>query len=114
MYLIQKGMELNPYYSWDYLYNLGRANYALGRFEEAKSYLLEAMERNQAPGVNRVFLIASFVQLGQLEDAEWEVMQLETSHPQYSLSSLTQVLPITDTALRERLNDDLRTAGMVE
>ena len=112
--LIEKGMELNPYYSWDYLYNLGRANYALGRFEEARQYLLEAMERNQAPGVNRVFLIASLVQLGELEDAEWEIMQLETSHPQYSLSHLPQVLPITDQVLRERLNDDLRTAGMAE
>ena len=112
--LIKKGMELNPYYSWDYLYNLGRANYALGRFEEAKNYLLQAMERNQAPGVNRVFLVASLVQLGELEDAEWEIMQLETSHPQYSLSNLSQVLPITDQILRDRLNDDLRTAGMAE
>lgn len=112
--LIKKGIELNPYYSWDYLYNLGRANYALGRFEEAKNYLLQAMERNQAPGVNRVFLIASLVQLGDLEDAEWEIMQLETSHPQYSLSNLSQVLPITDQVLRDRLNDDLRTAGMAE
>lgn len=112
--LIKKGMELNPYYSWDYLYNLGRANYALGRFEEAKNYLLQAMERNQAPGVNRVFLIASLVQLGNLDDAEWEIMQLETSHPQYSLSNLSQVLPITDQMLRDRLNDDLRTAGMAE
>ena len=112
--LIKKGMEINPYYSWDYLYNLGRANYALARFDEAKQYLLQAIERNQASGVNRVFLIASLVQLGELDDAEWEIMQLETSHPQYSLSNLSQVLPITDQMLRDRLNDDLRTAGMAE
>ena len=112
--LIKKGMEINPYYSWDYLYNLGRANYALARFDEAKQYLLQAIERNQASGVNRVFLIASLVQLGELDDAEWEIMQLETSHPQYSISSLSQVLPITNQMLRDRLNDDLRTAGMAE
>lgn len=114
VYLIKKAMELNPYYSWDYLYNLGRANYALGHFEESKRYLLQAMERNPAPRANRVFLIASLVQLGELEDAEWEVMQLETSDPQYSISHLSQVLPITDEALRDRLNNDLRTAGMAD
>lgn len=114
VYLIKKAMELNPYYSWDYLYNLGRANYALGHFDESKQYLLQAMERNPAPRANRVFLIATLVQLGELEDAEWEVMQLETSDPQYSISHLSQVLPITDEALRDRLNNDLRTAGMAD
>jgi len=112
--LIEKGMDLNPFFSWDYLYNLGRAHYALGHYEQAVQYLLQALERNENPGQPRLFLLASYVQLGQQDDAEWEVMQLEMSHPEYSLSHLQQVLPITDTELRDRLISDLRSAGLAE
>ncbi len=38
---INKGIELNPYYTWDYPYNLGRAYYALGRYEESIAALGE-------------------------------------------------------------------------
>jgi adenylate cyclase len=112
--LIEKGMDLNPFYSWDYLYNLGRAHYALGHYERAVQYLQQALERNEIPGQPRLFLLASYVQLGQQDDAEWEVVQLEISHPEFTLSHLQQVLPITDTELRDKLVSDLRSAGLAE
>ncbi|MHC4784131.1 MAG: adenylate/guanylate cyclase domain-containing protein [Planctomycetota bacterium] len=112
--LIEKGMKLNPYYSWDYLYNLGRAYYALGDYQKATEYLQQAMERNEAPRVLRLFLIASLVQLNRLEDAEWEVMQLEVTNPEVTLSHLNAVLVIADTELLNRLTDDLRSAGLPE
>jgi len=112
--LIEKGMKLNPYYSWDYLYNLGRAYYALGDYQKATQYLQQALERNEAPRVLRLFFIATLVQLGQQEDAEWEVVELEVSHPEVTLSHLNDVLVIADTVLRNRLMDDLRSAGMAE
>jgi len=112
--LIEKGMDLNPFFSWDYLYNLGRAHYALGHYEQAVQYLQQALERNETPGQPRLFLLASYVQLGQQDDAEWEAMQLEVSHPEFTLSHLQQVLPITDTELRDRLISDLRSAGLAE
>ena len=107
-------MDLNPFYSWDYLYNLGRAHYVLGHYEQAVEYLQQALERNEIPGQPRLFLLASYVQLGQQDDAEWEVTQLEMSHPEFTLSHLQQVLPITDTELRDRLVSDLRSAGLAE
>jgi adenylate cyclase len=112
--LIEKAMKLNPYYSWDYLYNLGRAHYALGDYQKATQFLQQALERNPAPRAARLFLIASLVQLGQLDDAEWEVLQLEVSNPEVTLSHLQAVLVIGDTDLRNRLNDDLRSAGIAE
>ena len=30
-----RGMQLNPYYTWHYPYNQGRAYYTLGRYNEA-------------------------------------------------------------------------------
>ena len=112
--LIEKGMKLNPYYSWDYLYNLGRAHYALGDYQKATQYLQQALQRNEAPWAPRIFLIASLVQLGQQEDAEWEIMELEVSNPEVTLSHLQAVQVIVDTDLRNRLTDDLRSAGIAE
>jgi adenylate cyclase len=112
--LLEKGMKLNPHYSWDYLYNLGRAHYALGHYEQAAEHLLQALERNETPSHPRLFLVASYVQLGQQDEAEWEVMQLEISHPEITLSHLQQTLPISDAELRNRLLTDLRSAGISE
>lgn len=112
--LIEKGMKLNPYYSWDYLYNLGRAYYALRDYQKATEYLQQALERNESPRVLRLFLIASLVQLDRLEDAEWEVIQLEVTNPEVTLSHLNAVLVIADTELLNRLMDDLRSAGLPE
>ncbi len=94
--LIEKGMNLNPHYSWDYLYNLGRANYALDRYERAVEYLQQALDRNENVGQPRLFLAASFVQLGQLDEAEWEVEEVQTTFPAFTLSHLRTIFPITD------------------
>ncbi len=110
--LIEKGMELNPHYSWDYLYNLGRANYAVGRYEQAVEYLQQALARNEFVGQPRLFLAASFVQLGQLDDAEWEIEQVKTSFPEFTLSKLRTIFPITDRALVEKFTADLTKAGL--
>jgi TolB-like protein len=112
--LIEKGIELNPHYSWHYLYNLGRAHYTLGHYMQASEYLQETLELNVTPSHPRLFLIASYVQLGQQEDAEWESMQLDVSHPEITLSHLRQTLPISDTELMDRLVNDLRSAGVAE
>jgi TolB-like protein/DNA-binding winged helix-turn-helix (wHTH) protein/Flp pilus assembly protein TadD len=112
--LIKKGMDLNPHYSWDYLYNLGRAHYALGEYKQATEYLQHALERNEGARAARIFLVASYVQLGQQDEAEWEIMQLEVSDPAWTLSHLKRAWPISDTALMDRLISDLRSAGMAE
>jgi adenylate cyclase len=110
--LIEKGMELNPHYSWDYLYNLGRANYAVGRYEQAVEFLQQALARNEFVAQPRLFLAASFVQLGQLDDAEWEIEQVKTSFPEFTLSKLRTIFPITDRALEKKFTADLSKAGL--
>ena len=112
--LIEKGMKLNPHYSWDYLYNLGRANYALGRYERAVEYLQQALDRNESVGQPRLFLAASFVQLGQLDEAEWEVDEVQTTFPSFTLSHLRTIFPITDRELLEKFVTDLTAAGLPE
>jgi len=112
--LIEKAIVLNPHYTWDYIYQLGRAYYALGEYEKAVSYLLQALERNESAGYPRLFLAASYVNLGQVDDAEWEITQAQVAHPEYTYSHLQKTVPIGNKKLLDRFFSDLRTAGLTE
>jgi TolB-like protein/DNA-binding winged helix-turn-helix (wHTH) protein/Flp pilus assembly protein TadD len=110
---ITHGMKLNPYYSFDYPYNLGRANYLLGKYEQAVEELLKALERNEAALMPRLFLTAAYVKQNRIEDAEWEVEQLKLVRPGISLSEMRYMLPQKAELLQELLGD-LKAAGMPE
>ncbi len=112
--LIEKAMLLNPHYTWDYIYQLGRAYYAMDEYDKAVSYLQEAIERNEAVGIPRLFLAASYVNLGELEEAEWEITQAQMTHPEYTYTHLQKIMPIGDKKLFDRLFHDLRSAGLTE
>jgi adenylate cyclase len=112
--LIEKAMVLNPNYTWDYIYQLGRAYYALGEYEKAVSYLRQALERNESAGYPRLFLAASYVNLGEVDEAEWEITQAQMAHPEYTYSHLQKTAPIGNKNLWDRFFSDLRTAGLTE
>ena len=110
--LLGKAMALNPYYTWDYVYQLGRAYYVKGEYDKAATYLHDAIERNPSVGIPRLFLAATYVNLGDTEDAQWEVTEIQLSHPEYTLSYLQKMIPIVDQKLRDRFFVDLRAAGL--
>ena len=113
MALIERGMRLNPYYTWDYPYNLGRALYTLGRYEESIEALEEAKQRNEHVVAIRLRLAASYVRAGRLEDAEWEVEEILVLNPNETLSHLRNA-PIESQELLDRTIEDLRAAGLPE
>lgn len=110
--LITKAMRLNPYYSWDYPYNLGRAYYGIGRYEKAIAVLEEAQNRNEFAISPKLYLVASYVRSGRLDDAQWVAEQLQVQNPSTTLSHLEKALPITDVKLKKGLLEDLRKAGL--
>jgi len=112
--LIEKGMKLNPYYTWDYPYNLGRAFYTQGRLAEAIEALEEAKQRNENVVPIRLHLAASYVRAGRLDDAEWEVEEIQILNPADTLSHLRATFPMRDPQLLNNLLDDLRAAGLPE
>jgi TolB-like protein/DNA-binding winged helix-turn-helix (wHTH) protein/Tfp pilus assembly protein PilF len=111
---INRATELNPYYSWTYPYNLGRAYYALGRTQDAIIQFEKARMRNQNGVPIRLHLAASYVQAGRLSDAEWEIEEVQALSPTDTLSHLRNSLPVKDPVLLNRILDDLRTAGLPE
>ncbi len=112
--LINRGMELNPYYTWDYPYNLGRAYYTLGRYEDAISALEKARERNENAAPIKLYLIASYVRSGRVGDAEWQAEELQMVNPSETISHTEKSIPISDPELKKAFLDDLRAAGLPE
>ena len=112
--LIRKGIQLNPFYTWDYPYNLGRAYYTAGDLEAAIRYLEEARARNPNALPIRVHLAAAYAAAGRQGDAEWEVEEVKALSPDESISLLEATHPVKDTQAMQRLVQDLRKAGLPE
>jgi TolB-like protein/DNA-binding winged helix-turn-helix (wHTH) protein/Tfp pilus assembly protein PilF len=111
---IRKGMRLNPFFTWDYYYNLGRAYYTMGRYEEAIDYLLKAKERNENVIQVRLLLAASYVNVNRMDDAEWEIEEVQFLNPTETLTHTRQTIPMTNLAYLDKLISDLRKAGLPE
>ena len=112
--LLEKGINLNPYYTWDYPYNLGRAHYALGNYQEAIALLEDARTRNMHIVPIRLHLAASYARVGRQEDAEWEVEEVRSLSPADTISHLNSTYPMEDVEVLDRLLGDLRQAGLPE
>lgn len=111
---VNKGMQLNPYYTWDYLYNKGRAYYHLGQYDEAVLLLEKATERNENVVPVKLMLAASYVRSNRLDDAEWIIEQLHILNPATTISHIKKSIPIGNDELREKFLNDLRQAGLPE
>ncbi|MCK5387004.1 MAG: tetratricopeptide repeat protein, partial [Gammaproteobacteria bacterium] len=112
--LIKKGMQLNPYYTFDYPYNLGRAYYSLGRYKEAITALEQAQERNENVMPVKLFLTASYIKTGRIDDAQWLVEQILVLTPGTTVSHIDKTIPIDNRKLKKVFLEDLRTAGLPE
>jgi len=112
LHYINRAIALNPHHTFDYPWNLGLANYTLGRYTEAVEALQEAVERNEQVFLPRLYLAASYVRLDQLDDAEWEIEQITIQYPDARLSLMANILPYENKDLMNAFMDDLRKAGM--
>jgi len=112
--LITKGMRLNPYYTWDYLFNLGHAYYMLGESDSAIKVLEKAQERNENAIPVKLYLAASYVKAKRQDDAEWVVEQLLTLSPALTITHTAKTIPIVNPKLKNMLLEDLRLAGIPE
>jgi tetratricopeptide (TPR) repeat protein len=111
---VEKGMKINPYYTWDYLFNLGWAHYMLGNHDKAIDALEKAQLRNESVVPIKLILAASYAHAGRQDDAEWTVDQLLILNPMTTLSHTDNAMPIAKPELKQQLLDDLRKAGLPE
>lgn len=109
-----RGMQLNPYYTWDYLFNVGFAQYFLGHYALAIESLEKAQERNENAIPVKLFLAACYVRADRMDDAEWVVEQLQVLNPEMTLSHTAKTGILSDPKLKIQLLNDLRKAGLPE
>ena len=109
-----RGMQLNPYYTWDYLFNVGFAKYMLGDYAQAIESLEKAQERNENAIPIKILLAASYVQADRLDDAEWTVEQIQVLNPATTLSQTAKAMTLSEPGLKTQLLNDLRKAGLPE
>ena len=112
--LIKKAISLNPYHTFDYPWNLGLAYYLQGRYEKAVETLQDALERNPNALYPRLFLTASYVRLGRIDDARWEVENISVARPTTTLSHLRTVMPFENKKQLDAILQDLSQAGLRE
>lgn len=112
--LIRRGMTLNPSYTWDYPYILGRSLYIKGDYEGAVKSLEESLERNPSSAYARMFLAASLLNLDRNDDAEWNLMLLENEQPDLTVEIVNQRIPAKDVPYKAKFLEDLRKIGMTE
>jgi len=110
--LIEKAMRLNPYYPFYYLSELGISYYLTGRHEEAIVTLKEALARTPNHLITRLYLAASYSEIGREEEARAEAAEVLRLNPAYSLEVWSRITPFKDPAVLERILVALRKAGL--
>ncbi len=107
-------MRLDPHYPPTYLNYLGRACFAMGKYEEAIAALKRCI--TSSPDFLSPHLVMAGIQseLGRKEEAQAEVAEVLRISPRASLESQRERAPFKDQAVLERYLEALRKAGLPE
>ena len=109
---IDRAVELEPEPTALLLSVLGEAQYHAGEFDRAVITLEKVLERNPNLVDSRINLVASYYRLGKQGDAEWQILELLNSNPNFSIQEWVRRTPIREPETLERLVADLKAAGL--
>jgi adenylate cyclase len=108
--LINEAMIINPYYPMQYLMNIGIAHFASGEYDKAEVALVKAINRNPEAQRARMWLVATYANSGQLDEANWALEELMVLNPSFSVEIIEHTIPFRDQNIRDRLANGLRIA----
>lgn len=106
-----RAMDLNPRYGSRYSGVLGICYYHANRLEEAMSAFEDSLARNPARIPPYLYKTAIFMQTGREDDAQWQVAEVLTIDPDFTLRNFDRILPFGNTAKKEEFVALLRKAG---
>ncbi|MHB1142379.1 MAG: winged helix-turn-helix domain-containing tetratricopeptide repeat protein [Sulfuricaulis sp.] len=109
--LTRYAMRLNPRSSVVYYANLGRDYYFMGEFDESIKNLNEAIAGNYNYLNAHLYLAATLARTGEMDDARWEIDNIRTLDPGFSLSYWAATQPYASAERLNQLVADLRKAG---
>jgi adenylate cyclase len=106
--LMEKAMQLNPYFPDQYLWHLGGAYFNLKRYDEA----IHTIQKMQNPAEGRRLLAASFGQLGRIAEAREQAAKVLEAHPNFKVESWAAVQPDKYPDDSAHFVEGLRKAGL--
>lgn len=107
----ERALRLNPLPPGGYYWELGLAQYAARRHEEAVDTLRH--ESTYRRGSRRI-LAAALAQLGRIEEAQQEAALFLANTPRFSIRDWIDIQPFRDESVRQHFMDGYRKAGLPE
>lgn len=109
---IDKALRLNTEPPYFYLWIKGHSHYLLGQYDQAADLLEQTRLQNAEFIPAHKLLAATLVELGKVDEAEWEVAEIETRLPAFSLSQERSNSPYKEDDVFDRYIANLRKAGL--
>lgn len=110
--LLRTALRLNPDAGSLYFLLLGRAYYFIGDSEQARINLEHALLRNSENLEARIYLAAVQRLAGERDAAEWQVSEIRSLEPAFSVRNWLASYPMTDAGQKERLVKPLQEMGL--
>jgi adenylate cyclase len=111
---IELAIRHNPHHPDWYLIGIGRANYMLGRYEEAIPHIERLVAATPELAVGRLLLVAVYAASGRLDAARAEVSAYLKINPGLTIGQVRLIVPFQKEEDLERYCDLLRQAGLPE
>lgn len=112
--LIASALERNPVPPFWYALAEGMAQYFLGDYEAAEAALIQARDQNPTAPFPHRFLMATYGQMGRVDDAEWSAMEYEALGRIATVGDLMASASVSDPGYREIFAEGFRKAGLPE
>ena len=109
---LKVAMRLNPISPSSYHEAQGEIRFIQGQYAKAIEAFNTALQINPSHMRAHMWLIATLVQLGKLEETQWQVDELLLTHADFSLSRLDHAFPFKDASIRQQLIQNLKQAGL--
>jgi DNA-binding winged helix-turn-helix (wHTH) protein/TolB-like protein/Flp pilus assembly protein TadD len=110
--LLRLAMRIRPRAGYLYFVLLGRTYYFLGDCQQAEINLNEALKRNPSNLEARLYRAACLVREGKSKDFEWEIQEIKSLYPNFTIDEWISTYPMTAKKQLVRLTTDLRVAGL--
>lgn len=109
---IRRAAELNPLRPFFYVALEGQAHYLLGEYRTAAELLEQVTRSNPQFPLGRQFLAATYVEMGRIDDADWQVAEAMTLSRHLTLEAIRSRPFYLDPQTQARYVEALRTAGL--
>ena len=110
--IMRQAMQLNPKYPAIYNVIHGEIFFNMRDYEKAIENFTHALDVNPEIEESRIWLAAAYANIGELDEASWQLEQVRMSGRDLSLQRIERVIPFKDPEQRKSFIDSLYKAGL--